>query len=151
VLPLAADDDPVAEAFGWRDLAAEVDRQVEALEAGCGGRVWVAANRYQDASEIRFHRGGRPETFSLNLASRPNQYDYWPTFTELASPGDCLVAVFESGDFRRELAAHLGVAFATLDEGPAVELRRSGERWSERKIYLLSGWTGDAEPFLAFP
>jgi len=121
ILPLSADDDPIAEAYGWAELAGEVQTQVAALEAGgCGGEVWVAANRYQDASETQFHRPGRPLTFSLNLGRRPNHYDYWPGFADLASAGDCLVAIFEPGDFYRDLADHVGTAFGNTRTGPSV-------------------------------
>ncbi len=56
-------------------------------------RVWFAANRYQDASELAFHLPDHPEVFSLNIASRPNEYDIWPSFAERARPGDDLVLV----------------------------------------------------------
>ncbi len=105
-LPVAASSDPAARGAGWNVLAAEMNAAALRLDASGSAalaghsdaganadptRVWFAANRYQDASEIAFHLPDNPEVFSLNIASRPNEYDLWPSFAERASPGDDLV------------------------------------------------------------
>ena len=86
LLPLSAEHDPTARGAGWSMLAAKMSEA-----ARPGTRHWFAGNRYQDASEIAFHLPDHPLTFSLNIASRPNEYDIWPSFTDRARPGDDLV------------------------------------------------------------
>jgi 4-amino-4-deoxy-L-arabinose transferase-like glycosyltransferase len=56
---------------------------------------WIAAERYQLASELAFRLTDRPTVFALNFAGRPNQYDYWPGFPERGTIGDDLLLVLE--------------------------------------------------------
>lgn len=80
--------DPMAQAEGWRDLARAVESRVVSHP---DRRTFLAADRYQDASEIAFHARGKPFARALNLDGRANQYDLWPGFPDLASRGDRLV------------------------------------------------------------
>ena len=52
-----------------------------------GDELYVAAERYQDASELAYHMKAHPRVYSLNLLGRANQYDLWVTFHERAGPG----------------------------------------------------------------
>jgi 4-amino-4-deoxy-L-arabinose transferase-like glycosyltransferase len=149
VLPLEGARDPMAQAYGWDDLAAAVQERADGTV--CDGRTWFAANRYQDAAGLAFALDGRPELFSLNLGRRPNQFDYWPGFIDRAQPGDCLVAVLGSGDFAVRLAEHVGAAFDSAEEGPRVDLARGDNVWARRRLYTFRGWTGNSAPFEQFP
>ena len=90
-LPLSTAVDPAARGAGWSTLAAEMEEAADPT-----ARTWYAGNRYQDASEIAFHLPNHPVTFSLNIASRPNQYDLWPSFASRARPGDYLVLLLDA-------------------------------------------------------
>ncbi len=158
VIPIPARNDPLAEAYGWDALAAAVDRETDQMLSdspgpACTGRVWAAANNYQDPSLLTFHRSGRERHFDLQLARRPSQYRFWEGFTDLASSGDCLVVVFRTGSELEPVAEHLGAGFARWEMGPLEVLRRNGtgEVWEDRQIVRYYGWTGALEPFTLAP
>jgi hypothetical protein len=102
-------------------------------------RVWFAGNRYQDASELAFHLPDHPEVFSLNIASRPNEYDIWPSFAERARPGDDLVLVLippapgQPDTVIAALRAHFTAAHhaATVRASDLV-----------RDVWVMRGWMG---------
>jgi hypothetical protein len=122
ILPLPPRRDPVANAYGWGRLAAHVDSARETLlrshtrrqetvngvdpriaplvnglaanDLACP-RTWIAADRYQDASELAFHLSMQPTVFSLNHGGRPNQYDLWPALDAALRQGDCTVLVVD--------------------------------------------------------
>src|SRR6185503_13054758 len=94
ILPVPARRDPAARASGWDDLAREVASARDSRRAHAAG-AWVGGERYQEASALAFHLRDHPPTFSLNLTSSPNEYDLWPTFVDLARPGDDLILVVD--------------------------------------------------------
>jgi hypothetical protein len=136
-LPLSVEDDPTARGAGWSTLARNIDEP-----SNPGVRTWIAGNRYQDASEMAFHLPGHPITFSLNIASRPNQYDLWSSFASRAQPGDDLVLVLtvpppgESDTVIATLRPHfrrtrLSSTVRVLDGAHLV-----------RNVWVLEGWRG---------
>jgi 4-amino-4-deoxy-L-arabinose transferase-like glycosyltransferase len=144
VLPVPARRDPAARAAGWEDLA----RAVQAVRAPrlelSSFRTWVAAERYQDASELAFHLPRPPatETFSLNLSGRANQYDLWPIFPERATAGDAMILVLdEVADVHPTLAALLP-HFSSVERGAMVTLARGGDPVKYLRIWVLDGWRG---------
>jgi 4-amino-4-deoxy-L-arabinose transferase-like glycosyltransferase len=142
VLPLPARRDPVARSAGWGQLADSVAAARQRLH-GDGGRVWVAADRYQDASELAFHLPALAATFSLNLSGRPNQYDLWPEFPGLAHEGDDLVLVLDEVPDTHHTAIVLAPRFHSIDKGALVPLERAdGDVAAYRRIWVLRGWTG---------
>lgn len=136
VLPIPPRKDPIARAHGWETLAAAVDdsRQSNFLK----GTVdqWVAADRYQDASELAFHLSGQPTVFALNLGGRTNQYDIWPNAYDKIRPGDGLVAAFDADAKGDSLASVVGSWFAASQRGVTVPLRRGDGVVTERRIWL---------------
>jgi 4-amino-4-deoxy-L-arabinose transferase-like glycosyltransferase len=149
LLPISPGDDPIAEAHGWDDLASAIQDEVVRAEQApaCRAGVWVALNRYQDASETAFHRPGRPVHFSLNLNRRPNQYDFWPGFTDLAAPGACLVAAFATSERGEAVADHVAGGFAEAVRGPVVEMARGEGVWTRRQVWRFVDWDGDPGAF----
>ncbi|HEY5220464.1 MAG TPA: glycosyltransferase family 39 protein [Gemmatimonadaceae bacterium] len=142
ILPLPARRDPVARSAGWGQLADSVDaaRRVMTDRAA---RTWIGADKYQDASELAFRLPERPFTFSVNLSSRPNQYDLWPGFPQLARPGDDLVLVLDEVAEPHHTAVVLGPHFNTMQQGSLVPLRRhDGDVATYRRIWILRGWKG---------
>lgn len=95
MLPIAARKDPMARNAGFRELAAHVADLRDSLgeEVVPAYRSFVAAQKYQDASELAYWLPGHPEIFSINAGYRPNQYDLWPTLRDSASPGSSLVLI----------------------------------------------------------
>ncbi len=136
LFPLAPRKDPIARAYGWDTLAAAVDAaRHDDFFANTANR-WVAADRYQDASELAFHLPDQPIVFSLNLGGRPNQYDLWPTAYENVRFGDGLVATFDADANGDSLATRVGTWFEQVKPGPLVALRRNGGLVTTRRVWL---------------
>jgi 4-amino-4-deoxy-L-arabinose transferase-like glycosyltransferase len=146
-LPIGAGSDPAARGAGWNVLASRMNSAARDAAAAAdtrtgSTRVWFAGNRYQDASEIAFHLPNHPEVFSLNIASRPNEYDLWPSFAERAHPGDDLViALIPPPPGRPD------TVIATLrphfDRATHVErVRVTDGADLVRDVWMLEGWRG---------
>jgi len=135
-LPVPPRRDPIARAFGWDSLAAAVDRARH--DPWLDGTVdrWVAANTYQDASELAFHLPDHPRVFSLNMATRTNQYDVWPNAWGRVRPGDGLVLAIEATPKGDSLAAVVGSWFDETKPGGSVSLRRNEGEVTTRRLWL---------------
>ena len=138
VLPIKPKADPVARGAGWDELAHAV--AVERGDSSAG--VWVAADRYQDAAELAFHLPGHPPVFALNLSGRPNQYDLWPSFPDVARRGQAMVLVLDDNPGTPGAITALLPCFASVARGDVVELKRGGETVTRRRLWLLRGWLG---------
>ncbi len=142
LLPLPARRDPVARSAGWQQLADSVSSARSRI-AGDSVHVWVAGDKYQDASELAFHLPDQAATFSTNLSGRPNQYDLWPGFPQLAHRGDDLVLVLDEVAWPHHTAVVLGPHFRSIEKGSLVPLqRRDGDVAGYRRIWVLRGWNG---------
>jgi 4-amino-4-deoxy-L-arabinose transferase-like glycosyltransferase len=136
ILPLAPRRDPIARAHGWTTLAAAVDRaRRDPFLDGTVDR-WIAADRYQDASELAFHLPDQPTVFALNLGGRTNQYDVWPNAFGKVRPGDGLVVAFDADAKGDSLAAVVGGWFDRTQPGELVSLQRNGGEITTRRIWL---------------
>lgn len=143
-LPIAANDDPTARGAGWAALARRVGVVADSVHAATGARVWIAGDRYQEASELAFHLPSHPPVLSLNVGGRPNEYDFWPGFAERAGAGDALVLVLQP---RRRVVGNrllilLRPLFTGLGFAGSTELRRGAEVRAVRRIWVLTGWRG---------
>jgi 4-amino-4-deoxy-L-arabinose transferase-like glycosyltransferase len=147
ILPIAAAKDPLARSAGWDALARTVEATRDSVAAvDARSAVHLGGNRYQDASELAFHVRGQPRTFSLNLAARPNQYDLWPGFAELAAPGDALVLALDPTADLHPVVRQLQPYFAEVRAGEDVELRARRGIVARRRIWVLTGWNGGWPP-----
>jgi 4-amino-4-deoxy-L-arabinose transferase-like glycosyltransferase len=164
-LPLDPGLDPTARGAGWNALAAKMHAAapIDAnLDDGASGRsaritddggqttrprVWFAGNRYQDASELAFHLPGNPTVFSLNVSSRRNEYDLWPSFAERAHPGDDLVlALIPPAPGRPDtVISTLRPHFTTVRRISTVHATEGADL--EREVWVLRGWRGGATGF----
>ncbi len=142
ILPVPARRDPVARAAGWDSLAAAVNRTYGRRRTLSSYRTFVAAERYQEASELAFHLPDNPETFSLNLTTRPNNYDLWPAFTDRARPRDGIILVVDDVEGTHPAAAMLASHFTGVTRGEQVILARGGDPVKYLRIWLLNGWRG---------
>jgi dolichyl-phosphate-mannose-protein mannosyltransferase len=143
VLPVPARRDPAARASGWDDLARVVDRVYAPRLSISSYRTWVAGDRYQEASALAFHLPNHPETFSLNLSSRPNQYDLWPRFAERAQPPrDILLLVVDDVEGTHPTVELLRPHFERVIKADAVTLARNGDPVKYLRVWHLERWRG---------
>jgi 4-amino-4-deoxy-L-arabinose transferase-like glycosyltransferase len=145
ILPIPPRKDPIARSAGWDALARATEAARDSVAARIGGRgrsVQVAADRFQDASELAFHIRGKPRTFSLNLTGRANQYDLWPGFAQRAVAGDALVVALDDTEGIHPALRQLGPYFAEVRRGAAIELRARRGVVARRRLWTLVGWGG---------
>jgi 4-amino-4-deoxy-L-arabinose transferase-like glycosyltransferase len=142
ILPIPAHRDPIARAAGWDDLAKAVDRVYAPRLPISSYRTHVAADRYQEAGELAFHLPDQPRAFSLNLSTRPNQYDFWPGFPQRAYPRDGLILVLDEVAGDHPTIAMLTPHFERITRGERVVLARNGDPVKELRIWVLDRWLG---------
>ena len=140
ILPIAPRRDPIARAFGWRELTNEVQAAMRAATAETGARSWAGGDRYQEASELAFHSDDHAPTFAFTLGGRRNQYDLWPSFQERASQGENLVLVLDESDTQHPTLTALAPRFNAVQRGALVSLRRAGKEVAVRRLWVLRGF-----------
>ena len=137
--PVTAKRDPIARAHGWVELANAVQRaRNDPFLSGTKTR-WVAAERYQDASQLAFNLPDQPTVFSLNMSGRANQYDLWSGAHEHLQPGDAMVVAFDANAVGDSLAGVVGGWFTNTRRGATVQLRREKDVIGERRLWLYRG------------
>jgi len=144
ILPVPAKRDPLARNAGWDGVAA----RVEDARREVAGRSWPGAERYQDVSELAYHLPGQPTSICTCLRGRHNQYEIWPGFAQLASPGDALVLALDerpAGEVH-EAAAALTPYFARVTRGALAPQRRGADTVSVRRVWILEGYRGGWPP-----
>jgi dolichol-phosphate mannosyltransferase len=138
ILPLSPLDDPIRRGHGWQEVAGRVD----AVRRDVGPpATWIAANRFQDASQLAFHLDGHPFVFSLNIQGRANQYDLWPGFAQQAKPGDRLILVLDDAT-EAPIARDLTVYFDRISVGARVVAGGAQPTLVPKRIWVLEGWHG---------
>lgn len=142
ILPVPARRDPVARSAGWDDLAHAVNLLYAPRLPLSSYRTWIAADRYQEAAGLAFHLPQHPHVFSLNLTTRPNQYDFWPGFSEQAQPRDGLIVVADEVAGEPPTVALLSPHFASVRNAEPVVLARDGDPVKHLRIWVLDGWRG---------
>jgi len=154
ILPLRADRDPVAKAFGWELVAATVERKRGAARQRAADDslpVLVAAERYQDAAKLAFALADHPRTFSLNLTGRANQYDLWPAIADAAPAGATVLLVLDDQREDPRAIRKLTCCFSRIDESEGVTLMRGKHVVARKRIWILSGkgdgWPSRDQPF----
>jgi hypothetical protein len=113
-LPLSLRRDPSARAAGWARIAELAERKLKAHEGDA-----IAAERYQNASLLRYHLRDRWPVWEVGSAEhRRSQYDLWSR--PEACPGDVIVTV------SREPEGLEVVRGVELEPPTAIERRRTG-------------------------
>ena len=144
--------DPVSQAYGWDAVTSGVleavrSARVARMSEPVPRRVWVAADRYQDAAQLSWalHQAGADSlgAFATNLGGRSNQYDLWPSFRQRATTGDALVLVLDESN-AEEPAPIVALApyFSRIDEGPPVVRSAHGLLLGRQRAWLLRDWRG---------
>ncbi|MGI9091245.1 MAG: ArnT family glycosyltransferase, partial [Gemmatimonadaceae bacterium] len=137
ILRLPVRRDPIARAHGWDDLALAVRRARATPPASACSTILLAADRYQDASELAYHLPGHPRVFALNLGGRRNQYDLWPALHTVAQPDDCVLFVADAGPAGDAVVQRIHASSAVPVS--AAALRWDGRTVARRAIWLLRG------------
>jgi 4-amino-4-deoxy-L-arabinose transferase-like glycosyltransferase len=134
-LPLQPRRDPMAQAYGWDELAHGVEAD-DHRTVPPGVRVWIAADRYQEASELAWNLPQHPSVFSLELASRRNEFDYWPTASDSVRLGDALTVVLDETADDPVPVRRLAPFFAEVSRGALVEMHwGAGRVVARRRIW----------------
>ncbi|MEO6878081.1 MAG: glycosyltransferase family 39 protein [Gemmatimonadaceae bacterium] len=142
VLPLKPAKDPIARAFGWRDVTAAAVREAQAATDSTHKHTWLAGDRYQEASVLAFFDPAHPTTFATNISGRDNQYDIWPRFRTVAQVGDNLVLVLDESQSAPGPIVALAPYFELTQQSALVTMRRGSGVIGARRIWRLSGWRG---------
>jgi hypothetical protein len=150
ILPIPPSKDPIARAFGWRELAAAAESAAATAGGPPQSKTWLGGDRYQEASEISLHDPSHRTTFATNLSGRMNQYDLWPRFPDVAHAGDNLILVLDDVADPHATVRALTPYFGEVRRGERVLLRRGSAEIGARRVWELSGWRG-GWPERAFP
>ncbi|HKO16707.1 MAG TPA: glycosyltransferase family 39 protein [Gemmatimonadaceae bacterium] len=145
ILPILPDQDPIARSAGYATLAARASSTQQAVQSQTGARTWLGADRYQDAAELAYHAPGQPVTFATNLAGRPNQYDLWTGFRNVAHRGENLVLALDDAA-PSPVADALAPYFMAVRPGELVELRSRHGVVTRRRLWIFRGWRGGWPP-----
>jgi hypothetical protein len=142
VLPIAPRKDPVARAFGWRDVSTAADSTAREVSAATHSTAWLGGDRYQEAADLAFYNTKTITTFATNLSGRVNQYELWPKFPDLAHPDDDLVLVLDDGTDTPGPVATLAPFFGSVNRGALVTMRRGTGEIGTRRVWVLTRWRG---------
>jgi hypothetical protein len=136
----------MARGAGFRELAARVTVLRDSV-AGTGTPVLVAAQKYQDASELAWWMPGHPDILSVNTGYRANQYDLWPQLRDRAQPGSALLIVGPADGADSLVAMDPGLTalaphYQRVTLLGVVALGRGGSVRERKRIWLLDPLTG---------
>lgn len=126
------DDIPTNRLTGGAELAEVVDAYREAHP-----EAHVASNVYQIASLLGFYLEDQPQTFSLNIASRPNQYDFW--WDPEKYVGDDFLFVYRGAGPPPEVVLDRFSSFEVL---PSRTIERNGQVVKVMGMAVLRGFEG---------
>lgn len=142
ILPIKPPRDPVARAFGWRDLTLRASAVAQQATAQTQAVTWLGGDRYQEASELAFNDPLHRPKFATNLSGRVNQYHLWPGFADRARLHDNLLLVLDASDRTPPAVQALLPYFTSVQRADRVELKRGAGVVGVRQLWLLLGWHG---------
>ncbi len=130
--------DPSARLRGWKQLAAEVEKNAP---AGNIKPYFVFSDYYGASSELAFYLKGHPVTYCANTGRRMNQYDLWPGLDQprLLHDNAVFVTIGASG-----MPGMVGDAFESCRRKTLIETEK-GKRLSVFTIFTCYGFKGMRE------
>ncbi len=145
VFPIAARKDPMARAAGFNELGTRVATLRDSVARG-GTPALVAAQKYQDASELAWWMPGHPDILSINTGYRANQYDLWPQLRDRAESGSALIVVGPADGADSLIAMNPGLTALALHYKQVTllgifDLGRGGSVRERKRIWLLDPLT----------
>ncbi len=117
------------ELYGWDAMAARV-RQEEGI---VGGNPFVFGVNYRMPSEMAFYLAGQPQTYSLFLKSRSNQYLFWDDEASLKERN----AVFVNDDEQPDHLADCRAVFRSVTLAPPLLIYRAPYKKPIRTIQIF--------------
>ncbi|MGO8670876.1 MAG: glycosyltransferase family 39 protein [Capsulimonadaceae bacterium] len=109
--------DRINELYGWRTLAARIAAERRAM----GGDPFVFGINYRMPSEAAFYLPDRPQTYSLFLNDRANQYMFWEDERALIGRNGIFVDDSDTPDHLDDLRA----VFRRVDVEPPLLVHRN--------------------------
>ncbi|MBD8488549.1 glycosyltransferase family 39 protein [Echinicola sp. CAU 1574] len=81
---LRPDKDPLARLAGFREMGERIDFLIDSLSLD---KQFIFSDSYHLASEMAFYVEDNPQTFTINLGRRKNQFDLWPGIEQFENQG----------------------------------------------------------------
>jgi len=122
-------DNRTNEMYGWRAMAARVASEAAAM----GTSPFVFGINYRIPSELAFYLPGQPQTFSLFLRDRANQYMFWDDEPDLVGRDAIMVNDTQTPDHLADARA----VFARVVVEPPLVVSRPGEAKPIRTIQIF--------------
>lgn len=131
-LGINAGNDRTNELYGWREMAERVESVQNQL--GGPGKCFVFGVNYRIPSELAFYLPGHPETYSLFLHDRANEYMFWEDERELVGKN----AVFVNESAGPDHLADCRAVFAHVVVEPPVIIHRWPYKQPIRVIQIFA-------------
>jgi len=112
--------DRTNELYGWRTLARRVDQEQAAMRLTDGKSPFVFGINYRMPSEAAFYLPGQPQTYSLFLHDRANEYMFWEDPRLLAGRDAVFVNDTDTQDHFDDLRA----VFQRVEPQPPLRVYR---------------------------
>ena len=109
--------DRTTELHGWRQMAGRITQEREAV----GGDPFVFGVNYRMPSEAAFYLPGQPQTYSLFLHDRANEYMFWEDPARLVGRDAVFVDDSETPDHSDDLRA----VFTRIVPQPPLRIYRA--------------------------
>ncbi|MDQ2686362.1 MAG: glycosyltransferase family 39 protein [Armatimonadota bacterium] len=111
--------DRTNELYGWRTLATRVAQE----EAIVGGNPFVFGTNYRMPSEAAFYLTGQPQTYSLFLHDRYNEYMFWENPQRLV--GRNAVYISDEDSLSSDQVSDLKAVFTRVEPQSPVVIYRN--------------------------
>lgn len=76
--------DPMGRLAGYRELGERITFLRDSLDLG---NSFIFSDNYHLASEMAFYVQGNPQTYTINMGRRKNQFDLWPGIDQFEGKG----------------------------------------------------------------
>lgn len=126
--------DPFVRLAGHREVGREIAGLIRDQKLR---QYFIFSDSYHYASEAAFYTEGNPQTYTVNLGRRMNQFDLWPGVSQFENQG--YYGIYVSN--HSKLDPRIEAAFERLVTRKEVEAVHRGEVVARYYIYLLSGFT----------
>lgn len=97
---LRPDKDPLSRMAGYREMGSRIDHLADSLALD---KHFIFSDSYHLASEMAFYVDGYPQTYTINLGRRKNQFDLWPGLEQFENQGYAGIFVQRGTEDRPEV------------------------------------------------
>lgn len=122
--------DPTSQAFGWRELAVEIQK----LREKAGDPYLPLVTRpYQTAAMLTYYLPDHPLVYVADYAHRGSQYTLWQDYEKLVGHDALFIDA-------QELPGKFARTFDQVEEWTGLSRRRGGRPVEEYRVYLVRGF-----------